>query len=121
MKLIHFYIHTLHLYGTQCLLANMKDARFDSKYDIPGTRARHGARWSYVSDPRECVSKTNDECRSVGASWRHGARQRGEEARHIAPYILDKSGHHARRRAWFLGIGEGNRHTSRHSSTRAPD
>ena len=102
MKLIHFYIHTLHLYGTQCLLANMKDARFDSKYDIPGTRARHGARWSYVSDPRECVSKTNDECRSVGASWRHGARQRGEEAR----YAWTNLGT-TRDDARFLGIGEG--------------
>ena len=28
---------------------------------IPGTRAGHDARGSWVSDPRECVSKANDE------------------------------------------------------------
>jgi hypothetical protein len=60
-----------------------------TNYCIPGTRARRGARWSCVSDPCECVATGNDERRYVGASWRHGGRQHGEEARHVTPYIME--------------------------------
>jgi hypothetical protein len=55
-----------------------------------------------ISDPRECAATGKDECRSVGASWRHGARQRGEEAR----YAWTNLGT-TRDDARFLGIGEG--------------